>query len=160
MKSDKVQVGDIITSPHFAFGYLNYDYENNKPKNIIYVDGYTKHTRNVVATPRGKHRYNPETGEEYTKEVDLGRYDPSRGKAKFVVESAVMCGGGYGHGPNDYYPDGWGVTARRLNDDGSYNPDGELISFYQGGCFNTTLKEPLEVVGKMKRQVTFKTAKG
>lgn len=75
---------------------------------------------------------------------------------EFVVESTHWGGGGTGHGPHDIYPDGLNVTARRLNEDGSYNPNGLVIQFYQRGCFNTTIEDAyLITVGRMKRTVYF-----
>ena len=74
--------------------------------------------------------------------------DKTRGRARFVVEATEMTGGGTGHGPGDVYPDGWHVTARRLRDDGAYDPDGEVIRFYQTGCFNCMVEAP-SIVGKM-----------
>lgn len=69
---------------------------------------------------------------------------------KYVVEETKMCGGGTGHGPFDIYPDGWHVTARRLNNDGTYDPHGLTKKFYMSGCFTNMITE-VEVVGKMKR---------
>lgn len=73
---------------------------------------------------------------------------------QYVVEEAIMAGGGTGHGPHDVYPDGWQVTARKLNPDLTYNPKGKQVRFYQSGCFNCMVPRP-RVVGKMERKVTF-----
>lgn len=75
---------------------------------------------------------------------------------RFVAETARMTGGGTGHGSHDVYPDAWHVAARKLNADGSYNPNGTLLQFVQDGTpgsssFNSTRKA--KVVGKM--QMTF-----
>jgi hypothetical protein len=66
-----------------------------------------------------------------------------------VVEEAKMAGGGSAMF-NDHYDDGWYVQARRLDDKGEYNPEGELIRFYQSGCF-TNKAEEVELVGNMRR---------
>ena len=93
-----------------------------------------------------------QTGTIPPKEIkkDISAYDESRGKAEFVVEEARMEGGGHaGHSPGDIYPPGWRITARRLNNNGTYNPDGEIIKFYMTGCF-TCMVEQVEIVRKMK----------
>ena len=141
--------GDIIVSSKFAFGYYN-----NEDKKFITVDCTTKKypvtfyvdedERLAVAAKSG--RVPPKM-----RTVELGAYDSSRATAKFVVEEANMQGGGTGHGPDDIYPDGWHVKARRLNKDGSYNPKGEAICFYMSGCFTCMVKpKDLQVVGKMQ----------
>jgi len=109
-------VGDVITSPKFAFGYYG-----DEDKKFIKVDGATENRpvtfyvdedeRVDVAVESGK--VPPKT-----RTVELGAYDSGRATAKFVVEKANMQGGGTGHG-RDVYPDGWHVQARRLNKDGS-----------------------------------------
>lgn len=58
---------------------------------------------------------------------------------EFVVVKTAMEGGGRSH--NDEYPDGHRVYCKRLNADGTYNPDGFEIQFYQSGCF-TNVVEP------------------
>jgi hypothetical protein len=75
--------------------------------------------------------------------------NPRRAKACFVVEETGMTGGGKAMF-NDEYPDGWEITARRLKGSGAYDEKGELIRFYQSGCFNCMIKK-VTVVGKMRR---------
>lgn len=141
-------VGDVITSKKFAFGY--YD----EQRTVITVDGTTtshpvtsfldNDERLELAATSGQIPPEKET-------VEFGAYDPSRAKAKFVVEEAGMQGGGHsGRGDGDY-PDGWHVKARRLNNDDSYDPNGEVICFYMSGCFNGVIKPTnVRVVGKMR----------
>lgn len=75
-------------------------------------------------------------------------------EGKWVVEKAEMTGGGYAMF-NDYYPDAWHVTARRLNDDGSYNPKRRTVRFTQNTvCYNTVIKG-VKKVGKLKKVVNF-----
>jgi len=61
-----------------------------------------------------------------TVEVTVGKDISSGSTAHFageyVVVKARKSGGGYGHGPVDYYPDGHEVTAKKLNG-GKYDPD-------------------------------------
>lgn len=78
-------------------------------------------------------------------------------KGAYVVEHARMEGGGTGHGPGDVYPDGWHVRARKLADDGCYDPLGVMISFFQSGCFSVVNKE-IPVVSRMERTVNFTPA--
>lgn len=71
----------------------------------------------------------------------------------YVVVDVKMDGGGYGHGPGDYYPDGFHVYAQKLKD-GEYDPDGLKITFYQSGCF-TIVKPYVDVKKRMKKVITF-----
>ena len=158
-EKSKANLGDIIRSEKFAFGY--YDRQEDKRGYLvpaldkITVDGKTKEY-NVEFRKPGTPWDKPSEYET----VNLGAYDKSRGESLFVVEKAQMQGGGTGHGPHDIYPDGWYVEARRLNEDNSYNPDGELIKFYQSGCFNCLIPEvEVEIVGKMK-QIFIKEEEG
>ena len=138
-------MGDVIESPKFAFGRRGYNGEK-----VITVDGKTRSqlcersidadTRVALAAATGE--VPPETITE-----DLGAYDESRAKAKFVVESARMEGGSHGR---DEYPDGWHIIARRLSEDDDYDPDGEVIQFYMTGCFNCKIAPAdVQIVGKM-----------
>src|SRR3990172_8646887 len=56
---------------------------------------------------------------------------------KFVVIRANMEGGASGEGMSGHesWPDGWFITARMLNSDGTYNPDGIELNFSQSGSF-------------------------
>ena len=148
-KTNKANLGDIIMSEKFAFGY--YDSQKNPKgywvpkKDVITVDGKTREYPVRFTKP------GTEWDQKYEKEtVEHGAYDESRKLAQFVVESAQMELGGTGHGLGDTFPDGWYVQARRLNEDGSYNSNGELIKFYQSGC-STCLIPEVELVGRMKR---------
>ncbi|MDO8558991.1 MAG: hypothetical protein Q7R84_01540 [bacterium] len=148
-KKNLPNVGDVIMSPRFAYGYR--DGEHNK---IIAVDGKTmKHPVTYYLSEDERVNLARKTGvfPPRKKTIDLSACDPSRTTAKFIVETARMQGGGTGHGPNDIYPDGWHIQARRLNKDGSYDPNGEVIHFYMSGCF-TNIVEPkdIKVVGKMQ----------
>lgn len=143
-------VGDVITSPNFAYGY----YEDAERKFVV-VDGRTK-TRPVMSHVGEDERVaaaaESGTAPPKMRTTELSAYDPSRSTAKFIVEAAAMEGGGSGgHGPGDDYPDGWHVKARRLNQDGSYDPDGEVIGFYMTGHFNCMINpKEVQVVGKMQ----------
>lgn len=131
-KTNKAQVGDVIRSEAFAFGTFDFPLDLKTrtlavDRKKITVDGKTRqHLTNV------RHK-----GRDSYEQVDIGAYDPSRGKALFVVEYAEKEGGQEGNRMNnhEFFPDGWLVRARRLNSDRTYNPNGELISFYQTGSF-------------------------
>ncbi len=158
--NEGAQVGDIIKSSKFAFGY--YDYEDNADgtlsllKTKITVDGRTTLQKIGYAgvCPTCK-RSSFGSNLEHMQEIEVGAYDESRGEALFVVVTACLDGGGEGHGPGDTYPDGWHIKARRLNDDGTYNSNGEWIDFYQSGCFTNLIRE-IEIVGKMKQDTSWK----
>lgn len=67
----------------------------------------------------------------------------------YVVIEAYMDGGGQGgHRSNDIYPNGHHVFAKKLNHDGTFNPNGLEINFYQSGCF-TAKNENVPVIRKM-----------
>lgn len=78
------------------------------------------------------------------RQLDVNAHDPTRGDALFLVTDARSGGGGYGHGPGDYYPDGWCVTAVRLDSLGKRTK--ERIKFYQHSCFNGNVND-VEIVG-------------
>lgn len=130
MKQTKlVQVGDIITSKHFA--------------NIEAVIEETDMLR-------GGH-YRVTENKAYA--ID---FFANNEKARYVVERTSLTGGGTGGMPGDIYPNGWNVLARQLSPHDTYNPLGQLIEFYQSGFFICQVKD-LEAVGKMK--MTFKKIK-
>jgi hypothetical protein len=149
-KTGHANIGDIIRSEKFAYGMYGYTWnpfeEFAQSESVIEVDGKTEEYPVKCRKPGTPW----DAPSEYIA-VDRAAYDPSRGKAQFVVEKADMQGGGRAMF-NDYYPDGWHVTARRLNDDRSYNPKGEIIQFYQSGCFTTNIGE-VELVG-MKDEIS------
>ncbi len=69
---------------------------------------------------------------------------------RFVVERAVKEGGGTAMGWHDVYPDGHHVTARRLKDQRTYDPEGLEIDFYQSGCFSNQIGA-VSKTGKMRQ---------
>lgn len=69
---------------------------------------------------------------------------------QYIVYKTTKDGGGFGHGPNDVYPDGHHVFAERA--DGS----GIKVDFYQTGCF-TAMIEEIKPIAKAKRQWVIKT---
>jgi len=124
-------VGDVITSPEFAFGFKNQTsldgtnivpcFESNSGKKEHIVSFPVSADERVAAVKAGK----PDPGKY--QEIDLASYDPSRGTAEFVVEYCKFEGGSTGH---DSMPDGWHVIARRLHKNGKYDKNGELFDFY------------------------------
>lgn len=91
---------------------------------------------------------------EIIRKRDGHTLDLSYLRGRYVVVHARSQGGGTGHGSHDIYPDGWHIQARKLNDDGSYNPLGIEIEFYQSGSF-TVVNKDVPVVGKLRRVVDF-----
>lgn len=129
-------VGDVLTSQKFAFGYYA-----DETKRIILVDGKTIERLTTIfpsiecqQAAKQKGRRAPRN-----RSVDLGAHDESRGRAEFVVESACMQGGARGNRHTSERPDGWHVSARRLRDDGTYDPDGEVIDFYMSVFFTNAV---------------------
>jgi len=151
MNNQLPKVGDVIISKDFAFGRKDYNFG---PR--ITVDGETtsqpvgysidEKARDIAIAITGDIPPTDVT-------IDMGAYDPSRGKAEFVVERAEMEGGSTGGGMNghDDYPDGWHINARRLKNS-VYDPKGEEIEFYMSGCFNCLIPpERVKIIRKMKK---------
>jgi adenine phosphoribosyltransferase len=80
-----------------------------------------------------------------------GPDDPSRATALYVVGESEH------HTDADYTERAIKISARRLNPDLSYNPDGELIAFLQEveSEFQPNI-EVVDVVGEMDRTTTFR----
>ena len=158
MKKKLPNLGDVISSAKFAFGYHPYSGQRRNKK-IILVDGKTeKYPIEMTVSEESRLRTTAKIGKipPRTVTLELGAHDPSRATAKFVVEKANMEGGGTGHGAGDVYPDGWHVEARRLNEDGTYNPKGEVILFYMSGCFTNTVEmKDIQIVSKMDVRAQF-----
>jgi hypothetical protein len=76
-------------------------------------------------------------------------YDTSQLVGQYVVTSAKLTGGSY----TNRYPDGWKVAARRLSDDGSFDPDGEVVKFYQSGHF-TAMNREVQPVRRLEKEIT------
>ena len=90
-----------------------------------------------------------------TDKAQLGNIIKLPGRdGRYVVERAELEGGGIGHHADDKYPNGWHVTARRLNEDLSYNETNPYIDFYQSGEFDTAqvlMFKTIRVIGQMNR---------
>jgi hypothetical protein len=80
-----------------------------------------------------------------------GIYSTKYLKGEYIVIEAQMGGGGIGMGPSDIYPDGWGITAKKLHDDGTYDENGIEIKFYQSGSFNNLIEKPIPIIKTLKR---------
>lgn len=157
-ETNRANVGDLIMSKEFAYGYYDYYYDSRRQilvpkKSIINVDGRTKThplkyesgIRDVRLNQSKWRRIKPEYDT-----TDLGAYDTSRGYARFAVIGAHWQGGGPGYGGYDWADHGWYVTARRLHKNGNYNPRGEQIQFYQCGYFPNVISR-VELVGRMEQ---------
>ena len=143
------QIGDVITSSRFAHGH----YESEEDKNTIIVGEVGGYPVTSRISENERMEIAARTGEipPETRTVELGAYDQSRASARFVVESAKMQGGDTGR---DAYPDGWYVEARRLAEDDSYDPNGEIIQFYMSGCFTFMIEsKDVEIVDHMTREI-------
>jgi hypothetical protein len=149
-RRDPLCVGDIIISVKFAFGQYNcFDADNKK---VILVDGHTiNQSTGFSLSEEERLDITAKTGKIPPKEstVEVGAYDPSRGIARFVVEEACFVKGDAIYDSGD-----WSIQARRLNDDGTYNPDGELIAFsilsYDHSSYKINPGD-IRIIGKMKR---------
>jgi hypothetical protein len=153
MSSTRLQPGDVIMSPLFAYG--SYPLLTNRAyqpgQDMVFVDGHTTHKPYQIRLNEAERVQMAAATGQIPPElslIDLGAYDSTRGEAQFVVINARLAGGGKAH--NDIIPDGWQVTARRLNN-GYYDPNGEVIYFYTepaGGGFIDPAA--ISVVGRME----------
>ncbi|MDR3612637.1 MAG: hypothetical protein P4L53_03670 [Candidatus Obscuribacterales bacterium] len=76
-------------------------------------------------------------------------HDDSRSSACFVVEEADFKGGSF----TQCRPDGKYVLARRLHDDGTYDPDGKLVEFWMSN--HSPCIEQVELLKAMRRKIVF-----
>ncbi len=158
--SIRIQTGDVIRAKNgWEFGERN---RRGSAGAVIQVsDSASQQHRHVVRikNPDASPRQIAEgTAEEWIESLKNDAFDETRPGATFVVIRAEAAGGGTGHGPNDVYPDGWEIIAQRLNADGSYDPDGERILFYQTGQLGShcyTCQADAEVIGKMRKITTW-----
>ena len=132
----KLEVGDVFEAPKNMPVYARI------PSHFVYVN-----------RPVARFGRQEVTVGEIIRRRDGHTLDLSYLKGRYVVEHA-RSQGGTGHGSHDSYPDGWHIRARKLNEDGSYNPTGVEIAFYQSGAF-TVVNEKVPVVGRLKRVVDF-----
>jgi len=151
MDKDMPNVGDVLSSPSFAFGYHHHTRFLNRDTEMICVDGKsTKYIVNRGITEEERIAYIVANHKEppfILKEFDLGAYDVSRGTAKFVVEQLVVENT---EGGNSFY-DTHTIIARKLHPSGLYNPEGELIYFYfPRGTYGNSVSE-VTIHGTMRR---------
>jgi hypothetical protein len=154
MPTDRLpSFGDVIMSQKFVFGHINFN--GTAP---IQVGGDSAGYKvNFMVSEAERVTEAAKTGKILPKSntVDLGRPDLTRAAAEFVVIDGRMQGGGTGHGPNDIFPDGWHVVAKRLDVDGLWDPEGEEIAFYMTGCFIDMISpEEVRIVRHMEMSFT------
>lgn len=140
-------VGDIITSENFTFGRLHSDCS------VQIMPGQSRHVETLRISEEERVKTAAKTGNILPKyfEVDVSANDESRMDAEFVVECALMDGGDKGLGMTqaEVTPDGWHIKARRRSDDGSNNPEGEVVDFYLSGYFKNQLDpDDVSIIGK------------
>jgi len=116
-KTSELQVGDVVVSRWFKNGEQNSRFQRDLPIEVGIND-----------EPRG-----------FTNATDATRMT-----AKFVVLHTMIEGNVIiQQGENDYWTR---IYAKRLNDDGSFNADGEVITFTNST--SATIEE-VELVGRM-----------
>lgn len=127
-----LQIGMIVSSPEFAYGYRNKMRIFGVVTPMIVVDGITV-SKVVKETVSGQERdaYEVMSGDKLpkTRLTDLGNFDETRGAARFVVEYVEESRPEPARDFTEAQPGEERVVARRLNLDGSYNREGELIQF-------------------------------
>jgi len=140
--------GDVVMCRLFVFGQHEFEKDNKLSKEIrispseginhwvtVFVDD---NERLLIAAKTG-------TVPPETRNINTTAYDQTRGLAKFVVIEANDDGGGYAQG--ERMPSGCLVKARRLKENGDYDPQGELISFYTSGPGNIIDESFIQKVG-------------
>ena len=135
-----LQEGDVI---HLGEGVVVYA---SLPKKFIYSN-VTERRKDANALAETEVKI----GE--VRKTTKSAYDTGELIGDYIVLRANMDGGGEDR-PNDSHPDGWHVVAKKLREDGSYNPDGKEVSFYQSGDF-TAMIMPGEVKPIRKMKKTF-----
>jgi len=149
-KIESPVVGDIIRSKAFAYG----KHEIVKIKGVIYLNlsefkplGSTPHEDPHIMC--GVHGFNGE--------IAPYSYLPDRRKALWIVIDAHADKESYN---GDYWPI-WRVKARRLNEDNTYNPEGEMVVFriFDKIALNDAFSyQDIEIVGKAIPQTTYEIA--
>lgn len=147
-----LKVGDVIASGRFSGAH--YELGSGGPEDIqrdvAYIDGEThgacpvpcylsEDERVSLAASSGK--IPPRTVD-----VDISAHDPTRGSAGFVIEAIDTR--------SQYHSTSIHITARRLRDDGSYDPTGEIITFstHPDLGYNLCRERDLRVVRHMQVQ--------
>ena len=149
-----MKIGDVFRGkPSFVFGrsrsigfgpYV-------KGESVVQVSDDYNRTYKVEEISR----YDSKTGEAKRKSTTKYAHDDkTRPKAEFVVEEVSLRGGD----EREMIRDEPHITARRLNNDGTYDPNGELITFVHcpvghRSSFNTAVQ--VEPHRAMTRTVTF-----
>jgi hypothetical protein len=80
------------------------------------------------------------------------KFDTSAYIGEYVVVEAGYSGGGAESPslrPNDIYPDGWLIKAKKLKD-GKYSKSGKAISFFQSGSF-TAVNESVKTIRTLEQ---------
>jgi len=148
----ELKVGETFTC--HLFNKLNY--ESIEQKNGKYKLNKKKLTTDILSNGFNYTWTDKKDGWTKSKKMELitTANDEERAKSVWVVTKTNSEGGGGSH--NDYYTDGWHVTARRLKKDGTYDNKGEKVSFYQSGSFiGMIYPKDIELVGKMEKKIDF-----
>jgi hypothetical protein len=145
-----LSIGDVFIAPEsFAFGQAESVSEQKyiKGKSRIRVSDSYDSIYKVMATES----YDPKTGNAITAlSTKWDRSNKSRPGKKFIVEDVKMTGGS----EREFIQDAPFVTARRLKNDGTYDPNGELVVFYDGNSdvrYNSNVVTITNVVHKMQK---------
>jgi len=106
--------------------------------------------RAVASDPRTT-RSLPEVGDVITGFVVFTGGSPREARLAglHVVEGVAKRPDGYGHGAHDVYPGGHGITARRLREDGTYDPNGALAMPLMGAERSAGNNHQFLVVGRL-----------
>ena len=78
--------------------------------------------------------------DKFNKIGDLIQH-PKIGEGTYRVTGTALTGGGYGHGPGNYYPDGHELTLMPESN-GTVDWSAKPKHFFQSGCFCATVMLP------------------
>lgn len=136
---DKLVVGDVFRTKRQLYGAVDWKRPSGEP--------FVNYNR---LTPMGGGRVTcpwtekGENGWERKREDVLETTAPEMGEIRWFVVKAALGGGGYGHGPGDYYPDVWQVEAIVEGD------PSRKLRFCQGGNMDNISPADIELVEASK----------
>ncbi|MFE6075622.1 hypothetical protein ACFVQB_14215 [Paenibacillus sp. NPDC057886] len=94
----------------------------------------------VVELKIGQKVYYKPKEKSYTSDVKVSEQNYEELVREYVVVKTEFSGGGYGHGMNDYYPNGHKVYCRKLNNQ-RWDANEIEVNFYQTGSFTAMIQD-------------------
>ncbi|PZT57359.1 hypothetical protein [Paenibacillus silvae] len=98
----------------------------------------------VISLESGHKVYYKSKDKPYTTDVRISDQTYPELIGDYVVVNTEFSGGGYGHGMNDYYPNGHRVFCKKLNNQ-QWDANEIEVNFYQTGSFTAMIQDILPV---------------